>query len=423
MSSEWPSVRLGDVVTLTSGGTPSKANPAYWGGDIPWVSAKDMKTLRLFAAQDTLTPTGAQCGTRVARAGSILILVRGMTLHNDVPICRAQVDMAFNQDVKAIIPGESVDGDFLLYALLASKPRLLQGVDSSSHGTGRINADVLTGLRIALPDLRTQRAIASVLGALDDKIELNRKMSRTLDEAAKTSFALACVEPAGEGWLSGEGVLPAGWSRIRIGEHLKIDRGLSYSGTGLTQQGDGLPLHNLNSVLEGGGYKWDGVKWYSGEYKERHVCRPGDLLVTNTEQGFEFLLIGFPCIVPRMFGQVGIFSHHTYKVEPNIGSPLTREYLYWLLRDARFHRVVAGFSNGTTVNMLPVDALQMPVVAVPPKATIAGLSALSDAVNAKLEANQAESVTLRTLRDALLPRLLSGELRVADAEKVVEEVV
>jgi type I restriction enzyme, S subunit len=125
---------LGECADWISGGTPSMSRPEFWTGDIPWVSAKDMKSFRLYDTEDHVTLLGSQNGTKIAPAGSILVLVRGMTLHNDLPICMVMRDMAFNQDVKAIIPRSGVRGDYLAYWLLANKPSLMALVDSSSHG-------------------------------------------------------------------------------------------------------------------------------------------------------------------------------------------------------------------------------------------------------------------------------------------------
>ena len=133
--SEWKEIQLGDCVHMMSGGTPSKANDDYWTGDIPWVSAKDLKSFFLNDAQDHITQEAAQNGTKIAPKNSILILVRGMTLHNDIPIGCPTRDMAFNQDVKAIIAKEDViKSEYLAYFLLAKKPQLMGLVESASHG-------------------------------------------------------------------------------------------------------------------------------------------------------------------------------------------------------------------------------------------------------------------------------------------------
>ena len=75
-----------------------------------------------------------------------------MTLLNDVPICRADRDVAFNQDVKALIPKSGVDGEYLSYAILAAKPQLLAGVDLAGHGTGKLPTDIFKNIRIRVPN-------------------------------------------------------------------------------------------------------------------------------------------------------------------------------------------------------------------------------------------------------------------------------
>src|SRR5262249_14844890 len=155
---------------------------------IPWVSAKDLKVFRLHDAEDHVTAEAIDAGSRLAPAGSTFLLVRGMTLHNDVPICVAMRDMAFNQDIKALQPKAGVDASFLTYWLLAKKRTLLRSVDFAGHGTGRLNTDTLKAMSVALPSLPEQKAIAAVLGTLDDKIELNRRMNATLEAMARALF-------------------------------------------------------------------------------------------------------------------------------------------------------------------------------------------------------------------------------------------
>ncbi|GIW85680.1 MAG: hypothetical protein KatS3mg108_0004 [Isosphaeraceae bacterium] len=65
-------------------------------------------------------------------------------------------------------------------------------------------------------------------------------------------------------------------------------------------------------MYEGGGYKHEGLKWYTGEYRPAHLLKRGDVIVTNTEQGFDYLLIGYAAIVPKRYGDKGLFSHHIY---------------------------------------------------------------------------------------------------------------
>lgn len=181
-------VSLDQAASFASGGTPSKANPDYWIGNIPWVSAKDMKTSRIFDTEDHLSEAGLANGSRLAPAGATLVLARGMTLLNDVPICMATRDVAFNQDVKALVARDGVVDAYLNYAIHAAKPTLLSAIDLAGHGTGKLPTDVFKSVRIRLPKESEQRAIAHVLGTLDDKIDLNRRMNETLEAMARAIF-------------------------------------------------------------------------------------------------------------------------------------------------------------------------------------------------------------------------------------------
>jgi type I restriction enzyme, S subunit len=188
MASDWAPTTLGQCALWLSGGTPFKGNKAFWSGAIPWVSAKDMKSFRLHDAEDHISPFAVGNGGKLVPAGTILLLVRGMTLHVDVPICMTMREMAFNQDIKALLPAENVDGAFLAYWLLANKPDLLASVDHAGHGTGRLVTETLKEKSVQLPPLAEQKAIAAILGSLDDKIELNRRMNATLEAMARALF-------------------------------------------------------------------------------------------------------------------------------------------------------------------------------------------------------------------------------------------
>lgn len=188
MIGEWITGRLGDYVFLQSGGTPSKSRSDYWQGDVPWVSAKDMKTYWIQDTEDQLSEMGADEAARIVEEGTTLLLVRGMTLHNDIPICRVRRSAAFNQDIKAVLARSGTDPEFVPYLLLGNKSRLLSVVDSAGHGTGRLNSDTLLNLPVHVPPAVEQRRIAHILGTLDDQIQLNRRMNETLEALARATF-------------------------------------------------------------------------------------------------------------------------------------------------------------------------------------------------------------------------------------------
>ncbi len=164
---EWESTTLGSLVHFQSGCTPSRANPEFWNGSIPWVSAKDMKRLFLDDAEDHISASGVKDGAKVLPMGTVLILVRGMTLLKDVPICVLRNEMSFNQDVKALLPKGETDGLFAALLLLGNKQRLLGMVDIAGHGTGKLNTDELNALELVAPKPDEQQRIAGFLSSLD----------------------------------------------------------------------------------------------------------------------------------------------------------------------------------------------------------------------------------------------------------------
>lgn len=175
-SAPWVQTELGEVVRFRSGGTPDMSNPAYWGGDVPWLSAKDLKNFWLSESQIKLSRQGAKSGTRLAQPGTVLILVRGMTLLKDVPIGVATKAITFNQDIKALEPIDGVDGAFLALHLLNEKQRLMGLVTHAGHGTGRLSTDILESFPLLLPPLEEQRRISALLTVWDHAIDLTGRL-------------------------------------------------------------------------------------------------------------------------------------------------------------------------------------------------------------------------------------------------------
>jgi len=168
---EWEPTTLDALVDFQSGGTPSKANPAFWNGSIPWISAKDMKRLFLDDSEDHISASAVGNGAKLVPAGTVLVLTRGMTLLKDVPICVLRREMSFNQDVKALRPKGKTEALFVALLLLGNKRRLLKMVDIAGHGTGKLNTDELKALKLTTPKLAEQQRISEFISSLDDQIE------------------------------------------------------------------------------------------------------------------------------------------------------------------------------------------------------------------------------------------------------------
>jgi type I restriction enzyme S subunit len=178
----WEVVPLDNVCEFLSGGTPSKRKPEFWSGSIPWVSPKDMKMSRLNDVTDHISNDALEVGSSLAPAGSVFVVIRGMILAKDVPVALAEVPMAFNQDVKAIIPGPHILPAFLLYALVAFKRNLFQKVGRSSHGTMTLMSSEIAQFSIPLPDKQIQEEIATAIETVERKHEMHRRIRAILTD-------------------------------------------------------------------------------------------------------------------------------------------------------------------------------------------------------------------------------------------------
>jgi type I restriction enzyme, S subunit len=168
-------LRLGDITRFVSGGTPSKQVPRYWGGSTPWVSAKDLKSLHIDSSIDTLSDSGRDAASLVPR-GTLLILVRGMTLFKSIPIGIASRELAINQYLKGLITNGAVSPEFLAYSLLAKEGELLQMVEAAGHGTGRLDTDALKDVLIRVPSLSEQHQISSAIATWDTAIQKTEQL-------------------------------------------------------------------------------------------------------------------------------------------------------------------------------------------------------------------------------------------------------
>ena len=422
MAGEWRETSLGNLVDFVSGGTPSKDNAAYWNGAIPWVSAKDMKRLYLDDAEDHVTESGLSSGARLAPANTVLLLTRGMTLLNDIPICVARRPMAFNQDVKALRPKGQIIHGFIPYLLLGNKSRLLSLVDLAGHGTGRLNTDELKSLAVQLPPENEQRVIAHILGTLDDKIELNRRMNETLEAMARALFkswfvdfdpvraraegrdpglpkSLADLFP--DSFEDSElGEIPKGWRLVPLPDAIDVNPSRPLRKGVETPYLDmaNMPTrgHSPDEVINRA--FGSGMRFMNGDTL---VARITPCLENGKTAYVDFLKAG----------AVGWGSTEYIVLRPK--PPLPEEFAYCLARSAEFRDFAIQSMTGSSGRQrVPAESLShFHVVAAPnPIAELFGR--LIKPLFARASAAAVEVRALAALRDTLLPKLISGEMRV-----------
>jgi type I restriction enzyme S subunit len=333
--------------------------------------------------------------------------------------------MAFNQDVKAVIPRPGVVADFLPYLLLASKRRLINLVDLAGHGTGRLNTDELRTLRVTVPPLSDQHAIAQVLGNLDAKIELNRRMNETLEGMATALFRSWFVDfdpvRANAGSHSTGvrsrgaqlfpdsfedsvlGRVPRGWRVRRVDEVATI-------------VGGGTPSTSVERFWEGGRHHWATPKDLAGIEvpvlvdTSRRITDEG---LTQTASGLlpvgTVLLssrapIGYLaiCEVPSAINQ-GFIAMIPHEGVTN---------LFLLLWAKSAHEQILSRANGSTFLEISKSNFRPMLIAVPPESVLSAFERLIRPEYLRIVANTRETLTLRNLRDSLLPMLVSGDLRI-----------
>lgn len=294
------------------------------------------------------------------------------------------------------------------------------------------------------PDLdeHDQRVAAHILGTLDDKIELNRRQNETLEAMARALFKAWFVdfEPVRakmEGrWQRGQslpglpahlydlfpdrlveselGEIPEGWEVSALGDFVETIKGRSYKSEELAESTTALVT--LKSFARGGGYRKDGLKPYTGKYKPEQIIEPGEVVVACTDVTQAAELIGRAAIARKSRKyQTLVGSLDTMIVRPR-SDRIARSFLYHLGRSDAFVAHTYSHTTGTTVLHLGKDAIPTYRFALPPRNLVHQFDVVVSNALSRIDTLEEESERLTTLRDFLLPKLISGELRVPDAE-------
>jgi len=197
---EWKYTTLVETRKWHSGGTPSTTEPLYWNGEMPWISASSMHNFSIRDSERKVTQLGIENGTRLVPKNTIIFIVRGMSLQTEFRISITRHPVTFGQDCKALAPNDQFEPYFLAYYLKSQQYEVLGLVEEASHGTGKLPTEAISALEVPVPPLPEQRAIASVLSSLDDKIDLLHRQNKTLEAMAETLFRQWFVEEAKDDW-------------------------------------------------------------------------------------------------------------------------------------------------------------------------------------------------------------------------------
>src|SRR5574337_938115 len=447
MAREWATVPLESLIEPNRGISYGIVQPGVHIDDgVPIVRVTDVRNGRI-AISDPLkvSPTVEAAYARTRLQGGELLLTLVGTVGEAAVVPKYLAGWNTARAV-AVIPVRQDVGSYWVKLALQS-PVVRQIINSRLNTTvqATLNLRDVAQLPIVLPPAPEQRAIAHILGTLDDKIELNRRTSETLEAMARALFKSWFVDfdpvraKLDGRWQHGQslpglhahlydlfpdrlvdselGEIPEGWEPRRLGDFVGITKGVSYKSSELLESD--IALVTLKSFERGGGYRQGGLKAFVGSYKSAQIIAPGEIVVACTDVTQHALLIGRTAVVPgHPKFRTLVASLDTVILRPTKEMGMTRSFLYLLGRADEFVAHTYAHTSGTTVLHLAKDAILSFTFAAPPATLMAAFDQLASPMFDQAAHRANESRTLAALRDALLPRLISGELRVPEAMRL-----
>ncbi len=348
-----------------------------------------------------------------------------------------------------------VDPRFLYYFFKSPNGKAeMWTIVEQGAGQAGIRGSDLENLNIPLPDYDCQNKVALIFSSIDDKIQLNRQINETLEKMAQALFkswfvdfdpvidnALAAgntipdelqdraerrqqqlAKPdhqplpdairqlfPSEFELTEElGWVPMGWEIMSISDLAQVIKGKSYKSSELEESKTALVT--LKSFMRGGGYRLDGLKEYTGKYKPEQEVFAGDLVIAYTDVTQAADVIGKPAMVISDTR----YEHLVISLDVAVVRPEKNNYkyfLYGLAQTEKFQEHTHSHSTGTTVLHLGKSAVPEYSFAKPSDETLGVYINIVKPKYRSIDANIQNSRALEKLRDTLLPKLISGELR------------
>lgn len=373
--SEWKTYKLSEIGSVVGGATPSTTVDAYYNGDIPWLTPKDLSNFHeryIERGERNITKSGLNsCSAQLLPAGSVLFSSRAPIGY----VAIAKNPIATNQGFKSIIPNpEKADSLFLYYLLKYNK----DNIEAMGSGTTfkEVSGATMKNIEVYLPeDLEEQRRIAGILGSLDDKIELNRRINANLEAQAQALFRSWFVDNETNDLTYYE-----------LGDVTTItaggDKPAVYS-KDLTEQCC-IPIYS-------NGIDNEGLYGYTNSAKINTAS------ITISARG----TIGYVCLRTKPYVPIV----RLISVVPN-KSELSAEFLYlWALTQN-----ISG--TGTTQQQLTVPDFRKTSIGLPPEETLKRFNDIIIPIFQKIDTNKNENKTLSALRDTLLPKLMAGEIKI-----------
>ena len=390
MMSNWKIVKLSDVADVIGGGTPSTKNSEYWNGDIPWITPKDLSGYNekyISRGERNISQLGLDnSSSRILPKNSVLMTSRAPIGY----VAIAQNDVCTNQGFKSLILKDNNCPSFFYYLLKHNKNYIENMASGSTFA--EISGSQVKALEFNIPDFETQKKIAGVLSCLDDKIELNNKINQNLEQQAQALFKSWFVdfEPFG-------GTMPSDWEMGNLLDIANYLNGLAMQKFRPTSNEKGLPVLKIKELRQG--FCDSNSELCSNSVKSEYIIKDGDVIFSWSGS----LLVDIWC------GGICGLNQHLFKVT----SEKYNKWFYylWTKHYLDYFAFIAA-DKATTMGHIKREELEKAEVIIPNKLYYDKLDTIFSPIYEKIIINRIENKRLAEIRDALLPKLMSGELNV-----------
>ena len=404
---EWKEYKLAEVCeNIYSGGTPSSMNASYWNGNLPWLSSGETSQRYIYYTEKCITKEGADnSSTRYAYKGSTVIASAGQG-HTRGQASMLCIDTYVNQSVLVLKPNPLIINPHFLYFNLDGRYNELRQLSDGTSTRGSLSGKILKDLQIFLPPLNEQIKIASILKSLDDKIEVNRRINDNLEQQAQALFKSWFVdfEPFknGEFVESELGMIPKGWSLKRIYEYVDVVYGAPYKSSLFNDGKEGLPLIRIRDL------KTNNPQFYTPEVlPNTEYIEAGDI-VAGMDAEF----------TPYIWqGERGVLNQRCCKFKRKYEG-ISNYFILFLIKPELEY--VQSYKTGTTVSHLGKSDIDRFLFLTPPLDIVKAFSEIVNPMLNEVVNRSKESYRLSELRDILLPKLMSGEIKVLHTDLINE---
>ncbi|XOB63842.1 restriction endonuclease subunit S (plasmid) [Campylobacterota bacterium DY0563] len=421
---EWEVKKVRDLGKIVTGKTPPTKRKEYWGNDYPFITPSDIPDYDVrydYSVERYLSNLWAQKYPQMMiPKNTICFVCIGSTIGK---LCLSKEDSFTNQQINNIIVKKDYNPIFVFYLMRLNQFRIKEEYGGGGAAKDIISKSKFEEIDIWVPPPPEQSRIATVLSWFDDLIENKKKQNEILEKTAMALFKSWFVdfEPFKDGeFVYSEELgreVPKGWEVRPIGEVADFTKGLSYKGTEKFYEKPKLKSFvfiTLDNILRKGGFKTEYTWIISDRIKKRHYLQEEDLIMANTDMTQNAEVIGSPAIVifPNDYKEkIGVYSHHITKIA------LKREYMKWyvylFLKDTQNENTT--FSTGTNVLGLDINNFkQNKFILLPPSPILQKFHKMVEPLFKKIIINEKEIMVLRKVRDALLPQLVFGKLRVVE---------